>query len=482
MFSANAQIGNNVINGIKVNVKKFGAKGDGKTNDYFAIQKAILKLNELKTGILYFPAGIYKVDNYCKQNEYGKILNNINHFNFIGLTNFSIIGENKSVISIKGNYHKKSDFIGKGEKYGHSYDHQISFVFKGCKNITIKNIEINGNCDKMTRDENILENMSFGFIFGESFTDTVENVLMEDCYVHHISTDGVCWKGIGGNFLGRNLILKNNGRCAFSIVQGKNFNFKNCSFSETGVTGSYQSHSPNTGFDVENESFTTIENIFFDSCKFILNRSMQFIATGTDGIGAGRVQNIHLKNCLFQENRKIEPVADRAVCINTDNSSITNSIIKGTLNFDINGCLGYVQPNTGVLIRNCKIATNGYGIRLSCPFKVAIDNCVVEQNANLDSSSASLNFPFISTGKQVSITNNVFIYHSSNWRQSNMTMPWDYNNLIQGGESVSNNKFFLKEDQKTKLKKDQKYIITIDEKFIKNNQILGTSKIVFNQY
>jgi len=189
-----------------------------------------------------------------RQDEKGKNLNGRNHFYFTGLSDFTIKGEKGSVISIKGDFKKKTEWEIKDRNFGYSFDYQISFVFKQCRNITIENLEINGNCDKMTRESKVVENPSFGFLFGESITDKVENVVMRNVYVHHISTDGICWKGSGGGLYAEKLKLTNNGRCALSIVQGKNMRFVDCDFSYTGVTGKYESHSPNTGVDIEKES------------------------------------------------------------------------------------------------------------------------------------------------------------------------------------------------------------------------------------
>lgn len=279
-----------------------------------------------------------------------------------------------------------------------------------------------------------------------------------------------------------NLKLKNNGRCALSIVQGKNMRFVNCEFSETGVTGKYESHSPNTGVDIENESFNTIENIAFKKCRFVKNKNTQFVASGFDGVGAGRTTNVHLDSCYFEENRDIEPVRDRAVMITTDNSSITNSTIIGTLNFDVNGCSANGQPDKGVVVKNCVIKSKGYGVRLNCDFKVRIENCTIEQLPNLDEESCKLAYPFIGGGQHVYIENNTFIYNSSNWRQGHATMLWDLNNLYQGCKSVINNTLMLKEEKDKKMPTGAVYMIMIDEKFLGKNKISGTDKIVFTKY
>ena len=481
-FISKAQSGNTVKGGVIINVKNFGAKGNGKANDYAAIQRAIAEIHRIKSGTLFFPKGIYKVDEVFRQNEKGIVLNGKSHFFFTGLRNITIKGEIGSMISIKGDFHKKPEWEIKERNFGYSFDYQISFVFKQCRNITIENIEINGNCDKMTREKNVVEGPSIGFLFGENITDTVENVLLRNLFVHHMSTDGICWKGRGGGLYAENLKLKNNGRCALSIVQGKNMRFVNCDFSETGVTGKYESHAPNTGVDIENESFSTIENIFFRNCRFVKNKNTQFIASGFDGVGAGRTTNVNLDSCYFEENREIEPVRDRAVMITTGNSSITNSTIIGTLNFDVNGCSANGQPDKGVVIKNCTIKSKGYGIRLNCDFKIKIENCTIEQLPGLDEESCKLPYPFIGGGQNVYIENNTFIYNSSNWRQGHATILWDLNNYYQGCKSIVNNTLQLKEEKGKKMPANAVYMIMIDQKFLGKNKIVGTDKIVFTKY
>ena len=53
---------NSQLSAITTNVKTFGAKGDGTTDDTLAIQSAINYLNALGGGTLYFPNGIYLSD------------------------------------------------------------------------------------------------------------------------------------------------------------------------------------------------------------------------------------------------------------------------------------------------------------------------------------------------------------------------------------------------------------------------------------
>jgi len=465
-----------------INVKDFGAKADGIANDYQPIQDAIRELHKRRSGVLFFPKGIYRVNEVFRQTELGKVLNGRSHFIFRGLKNITIRGEKGSVISIKGDFHKKVEWEIKERNAGYSYTQQISFIFNDCKNITVENLEINGNVDKMTRKTKVTEGPSMGLLFGDAINEEYEKVTLRNLFIHHMATDGICFKGKGGDVYGENLVLKNNGRCAMSIVQGKNMRFVNCDFSETGLTGKYVSHAPNTGVDIENESFTTIENIYFKRCRFAKNSNTQFVASGFNGIGAGRTTNVNLDSCYFEENRATEEIHDRTVYITTDNSTITNSTIIGTLNFDVNGCITGGQPDKGVFVRNVIIKTKGPGIRINCDFKVRIENSTIEQMANLDEKSAQEPFPHIIGGPNVTVDNNIFIYNSSNWRQGHESMKWDLNNYYLGGRSISGNTIKLKEEQGKKIPAGGVFMIMLDKKHAGRNTIVGTDKIVFTGY
>ena len=75
-----------------VNVKSFGAKGDNKTDDYYAIKKAINFLTQNKKSKLFFPKGIYRVEN--KNDEY--------IFEFRQQSGIEVIGESMDETKIKG--------------------------------------------------------------------------------------------------------------------------------------------------------------------------------------------------------------------------------------------------------------------------------------------------------------------------------------------------------------------------------------------
>ena len=64
-FFSNITAGGNLLN-----VKEFGAKGDGKTDDTKAIQKAINKANPLEKTTIFFPNGEYIIGSYSTTTNY----------------------------------------------------------------------------------------------------------------------------------------------------------------------------------------------------------------------------------------------------------------------------------------------------------------------------------------------------------------------------------------------------------------------------
>jgi hypothetical protein len=462
------------------NVKKMGAKADGKTNDYLVIKKIVDSVNTLKTGSVFFPKGIYKIDEYVRENEKGQLLNGIKHFRFNNVNGLKIFGEKGTVISIKGNFYKKIDFTGY-KNYSYSFDSQISFVFNGCDNVEINDLEINGNNKLMTRHKDVVENGSHGMQFGSGTSDSNSNVKISNVYIHHFSTDGILWKSKGGNVKCTNTVLKNNGRCALAIVQGQNMWFNNCQFSETGFNiGTYESHGPNTGVDIENESYGIIKNINFLKCSFKKNLNTQFACSGFDGVGAGRTTGVTIDSCLFEEDINNFYLPDRTVYITSDNSIIKNSTIIGTINFDLNRCIQGGQPENGVEINNCVIKTTGNGIRINCEFKLKIKNCIIEQLPNLSFVQKKVPFPFIIGASNTILENNVFVYHTSNWVANNAKQDLDYDNYMIGCKLITNNTFRIIENKKKLLPKGKSLLITIDKKFIDKNKIDSNMNMGWN--
>jgi hypothetical protein len=147
---------------ITVNVQQIGAKGDGITDDWAVIEKAVVNLDKLGGGILFFPNGTYIVKNAISLKS--KII-------FRGESKYTTIikASNESLDNVFGQgyplykHWKKSRLVGgtidrlKKPDFLTNYSEEEAFIIGGMAgyavtNIKIENLTIDGN--KNNRSEN----------------------------------------------------------------------------------------------------------------------------------------------------------------------------------------------------------------------------------------------------------------------------------------------------------------------------------------
>lgn len=114
-------------NNLPINVKSYGAVGDGTTDDTTAINAAVAALPSSKF-CLYFPAGTYLVT-----------ISGSNLYGLASKTNFSIRGDGMGASTIKS-----------------ATGSVVIYVASSCNNVTIADITLDGNCTTRTSGQQAL--------------------------------------------------------------------------------------------------------------------------------------------------------------------------------------------------------------------------------------------------------------------------------------------------------------------------------------
>jgi hypothetical protein len=148
------------------NVKDFGAMGNGLNNDTESIMQCFKAVEKDSGSIAYFPKGTYLVS---RTNIPGK------SWCLLGVDNLKIVGENrkKTIIKLAS---KQKNFT-------------RILVLNNHKNISIKNITIDGNVSKQINPDKPNEHL------GGIFINHSENIHISDCDFINTGGDGISIRG-----------------------------------------------------------------------------------------------------------------------------------------------------------------------------------------------------------------------------------------------------------------------------------------------
>ncbi|MDO5655728.1 MAG: glycosyl hydrolase family 28-related protein [Flavobacteriaceae bacterium] len=370
-----------------INVKDFGAKGDGITNDYLSFKNAVEAINKQGGGKLEIPLGHYLLNTYSTGKEDKSLV-------FQNCKQLEIEGNN-SIMELKGDFHRKVTRTGAKHKF--STDRSlVPLLIQNCKDVRISNLVIDGNVDQMSRDASIVEAAGHLVMIRES-----RNVVLYNLELHHAMSDGLV---LGGNNIPSmeitidRVISRNNGRQALTIGYAQDVMIKNSEFSYTGITeGNYGHHAPAAGLDIEpNREFQKVKNITFENCTFKNNMGSEAVInhiSTTDGVV--------FKHCHFESS---------------PDSSRKWEIIVNAKNVNFHDCT-FVFPNGSIYptwhkdgssagFYNCYIKSGDAGI-LAVSFNpnstVIVDNCILEYTGK---EVIERYFPYIRM-PGLSFTNNV---------------------------------------------------------------------------
>ena len=208
-----------------INVKDFGAKGDGTTDDTAAIQATFNSLNYAdnptsvaQMGTVYFPTGIYKISA---------------SINIKGGVTVKGAGRDSSII-LNSSTTQDTLTVLQGTYNNAGTDITIMDLKLKCSVVPTAgagiNIGFNFPSGYTVQNVNIIRCHVFGHFNGIELGNIVMGC-MDQCYINHSIQDGVITSGTMNGFSIRNTYSQVNGR------HGYNFLGNYCSFFNTGSDG-----------------------------------------------------------------------------------------------------------------------------------------------------------------------------------------------------------------------------------------------------
>ncbi|WP_061464185.1 glycosyl hydrolase family 28-related protein [Peribacillus simplex] len=312
-----------------INVKTFGAKGDGIADDTLAIQDAINSLPN--GGKILIPDGTYIInaDTSLKPNS-----------------NQTLSLSKKAKLKAKSNSDASYQIINIVEKV---------------------NVIIEGGFIEGERDEHVGVNGEAGM--GISIVRNSKNITIRNTHISKCWADGIY---IGGslpcyNINIYNVTCDNNRRQGMSVVNVDTLTVRDSFFTNTAGT------LPEAGIDIEPEKYSTVKNVTIDNVVCTGNRS------GLDVFGwANTISNIQVLNSCMINNREY----GLSIAFTTD------IIVLDSL-FSNNGKNGInmARDNVNVFFSNCQVLKSNYsGVKLETSLQrnktqnIGFTSCIFKNN------------------------------------------------------------------------------------------------------
>ena len=332
------------------------------------------------------------------------------------------------------------------------------FEFIRCKNITINNLNYNGNIAK--RKPNMGDSWEVNNQSGFSFK-SCKNICLTNVTSSYCCMDGFTLEGLfdennnveyNENISFRNCVGNYNYRQGTSVINANNITFDNCEFSHTGTI---YGTAPMFGIDLE-EGFVECKNrgqfnVNIRNCKFKNNNGY--------GVGAyfGTI-GCNIDSCRFENNgvlisddlefknhsNKVTNcmIINGNIIVNSKNNIIENNIINYTnglrlLEISIANAGNVDYNNTllkGNVFKNNTIECNltDYNNKNVGVFTNALNDTIIENNVfkNIVSSNPVFNL----TGQNTILKENVFL--NNHGIESKI-----YCSNLRNFKEVKNNKF-----------------------------------------
>jgi hypothetical protein len=280
-----------------INVKDFGAKGDGKSDDYDALQSAASALCKVPGATLLFSEGTYRIGRYRIGG--GPKENKVQNVRYVGCKGNTITGV-KAKIEVDGNFRRSADKKGNGSSTSYA-DTVVPFEMIQSSGFRIIGFEIVGNVGKTSRDPNVAVGGAAGIL-----TLKCRDYFIEDVTVSGFAGDGI---RLGEDSQSAdqgvhlvNVTSTNNARQGLAIINVHGADVVNSAFNNNGRTGVYGSYPASAGVAIEPVRYESQTDpaggITFDKCRFEENIGPQFLSERPDLVDSITVKNSFIKSTL----------------------------------------------------------------------------------------------------------------------------------------------------------------------------------------
>jgi hypothetical protein len=299
------------------NVKNYGAKGDGKTDDTKAVQKALNAVSKVK-GTVYFPKGTYLIDATQSLNV---------------KANTKVIGDGSSTIIRASN----------GSGFGSSLitlsgtNIQISYMSLDGNLMVLKVLLINSGSSNIKIDNCFLANASQSSDPSrDEYSEIVSGIVVHgntnEITIDHSEIQNI--KAIhmnqGKSLVARGIYLAEN-QAGWHEKAAKNVSITNNYIHDIGPAddgdGIYYAD-PSIERSAGEDTNSIIANNIFENCA---KRAIKIYAQGIQ-ITGNKIINNYLNNNYYQGKAKgtIAPDMYAGISIYADNNIVSNNILEGT--------------------------------------------------------------------------------------------------------------------------------------------------------
>lgn len=347
---------------------------------------------------------------------------------FYGLTKgINLLARNNLTIESNGATIKFLDGVDDVfmNNFPHVFANDSIFKLFNCNCIKINNLTLDGNIlNRIPFSEHESQNSNI-------FLMSSHNVTITNCNLINGMTDGICLfrsESSENNKSNKNIVIDNcyfdsNRRNNISIIDGNNVKLVNCELINAGkIKGTL----PMGNICIESDNAYLkypVKDVFIDNC--ICENAIKYNIF-VSGVGG---KNINISNVVCENSEigvyvgsysqypewienmecKIDNVNINGASIGIHTiaktlKSLTNCIIKNCSTIGILGDL-----NDGLKINNVKVFENGAGVRLRDCKHVMISDCLIYNNANIESVSNAGNY-----GLRIEPTNEKSIVKLSN--------------------------------------------------------------------